>query len=457
MQNLRFSLSSYIVPRAYRGLREKVLDQHFFCLQVAHCLHGADRRHAGVSLIEIPGGKEKGNMKKLLLILLLIGVVSFGCQQEQVITQLEVGRSKLLNAGLSLEAAQHLERAEQEEENKVEPRALLVLAYSNAISTGAARTHNVETRYKTERDRRVGELGEYEMKKILQILGERHRVQKDAMQVLVDKGAPAVPFLLEDLVKNRYRNVHGDFVQILEEIGSPAINELLKTAGDSNTPPAVKIQLVRIVGNIGDASAATGLEALHNATPDEGLKMEINTALYLLGNEGAEAKIVEGLGDDNAVVRRAAAKSMMFLKEHPTDKLIDALGDSDDTVRMDIAKALQKYPDAGAVDGLVAILTNGSSLSTKQAAIDTLNHYAENGLADGLAGRLIVLLANPEVVDHEDRLRIVQLLKKPALVKQIQDADQYDNLPHKLDVHFREAETNDMVKDALNELLLALE
>ena len=75
-------------------------------------------------------------MKKLLLILLLIGVVSFGCQQEQVITQLEVGRSKLLNAGLSLEAAQHLERAEQEEENKVEPRALLVLAYSNAISDG---------------------------------------------------------------------------------------------------------------------------------------------------------------------------------------------------------------------------------------------------------------------------------------------------------------------------------
>ena len=395
-------------------------------------------------------------MKKLLLILLLIGVVSFGCQ-EQVITQLEVGRSKLLNAGLSLEAVDHLERAEREEENKVEPRALLILAYSNAISTGAARTHNVEARYQSERDRRLGELGEYEMKKILQILGERHRVQKDAIQVLIDKGAPAVPFVLEDLVKNRYHNVHDDFVQILQEIGSPAISELLKTVGDSKTPSNVKIQLVRIVGSIADASAAAGLEALQNATADEGLKMEINTALYLLGSEDSEGKIVEGLTDGNAVVRRAAAKSMMFLKEHPTDKLINALGDSDDTVRMDIAKALQKYPDAGAVDGLVAILTNGSSLNTKQAAIDTLNHYAENGLADGLAGRLIVLLANPEVVDHEDRLRIVQLLKKPALVNQIQEADQYDNLPHKLDVYFRETETNDMVKDALNELLLALE
>ena len=396
-------------------------------------------------------------MKKLLLILLLIGVVSFGCRQEQVITQLEVGRSKLLDAGLTLEAVQHLENAEQEEENKVEPRALLIIAYSHAISTGAARMHNVEADYITKRDRRIGELGEYEMKRILHILGERHRVQKDAMQVLVDKGAPAVPFVLEDLVKSRYRNVHGDFVQILKDIGSPAIGGILKVVSDSKMPSDVKIQLVRIIGDIGDASAATELEALQNATTDAGLKMEINTALYHLGNEDAEAKIVQGLTDGNPVVRRAAAKSMMYLKEHPTDMLIDALDDSDDTVRMDIAKALQKYPDSGAVDGLVAILTDGSSLPTKQTAIDTLNHYAENGLADGLAGRLIVLLANPDVADHEDRLRIVQLLKKPALIKQIQEADQYDNLPHKLDVYFRETETNDMVKDALNELLLVLE
>ena len=153
-----------------------------------------------MNLIEIPGGKDKRNMKKLLIILLLIGVVSFGCQ-EQVITQLEVGRDKLLGAGLSLEAVQHLERAELEEENKVEPRTLLILAYSNAISTGAAKTQNLEARYQSERDRRVGELGEYEIKKILQLLGERHRVQKDAIQVLIDKGAPAVPFILEDLVK----------------------------------------------------------------------------------------------------------------------------------------------------------------------------------------------------------------------------------------------------------------
>lgn len=395
-------------------------------------------------------------MKKTLMILLLIGVVSFGCQQEQVITQLEVGRGKLF-AGLTLEAVGHLERAEQEEQNKVEPRALLVIAYSNALSSGAAKVHKVDARYKTERDQRIRELGEYEMKKILQILGERHRIQKDAMQILVDKGAPAVPFVLEDLIKNRYRQVHGDFVQILQGIGSLGIDDILAAAGDSNTPPAVKIQLVRIIGDIGDTSASPKLETLQNATTDEGLQMEINTALYLLGNEGSEQKIIEGLADSNVVVRRAAAKSMIFLKEHPTAKMIDALEDSDDAVRRDIAIALRKYPDAGAVDNLVTILTNGSGPETKQAAMDTLNHYAENSLVNGLAARLIELLADPKVINHEDRLRIVQLLKKPALIKQVKEADQYDNLPHKIYLFYEEKETHDMVKDELNQLLLVLE
>ena len=395
-------------------------------------------------------------MKKTLMILLLIGVVSLGCQ-EQVITQLEVGRSKLLDAGLTLEAVDHLERAEQEESNKVEPRALLLIAYSNGLSTGAAKTHKVDAKYKTERERRVGELGEFEMKKILQILGERHRIQKDAVQILVDKGAPAVPFVLENLVKNRYKDVRGDFFQILRQIGSPGIDPILKVVGNSQTPVAIQIQLIRVVGEIGDSAATARLETLRNSITDEGLKMEIDTALYMLGNEGYKDEIVEALDNSNPVVRRAAAKSMMSLNKPPTAKLITALGDSDDTVRMDIAKALQKYPDANAVDGLLSILTNGSSLNTKQAAIDTLNDYVENGLADGLAARLIGLLTDPKVVNHEDRIRIVQLLKKPAVLKQVKEADQYDNLPHKLYLFYEETETNDMVKDELNQLLLLLE
>ena len=415
-----------------------------------------------MSLIEILGGKDKGNMKKSLIILLFIGVVSFGCKQEQIITQLEVGRSKLLNAGLTMEAVEHLERAEVEEVNKVEPRALLIIAYSNAISTRAAEMFNAETKFQTGRNRLLDQLGEFEIKKILEILGERHRIQKDAAQVLIDRGAPVVPFVLDNLVKDRNRDAHDDFFQILKGIGGDGIDPILKTVSDSKTPVAVKVKLIRVVGEIGDAAATAGLEQLHDSINDEGLQMEVDTALYLLGHPEYKEKIIAGLGDANVVVRRAAAKALVSLNDAPTADIIEALKDTDDTVRMYAAKALQKYHDAMAIDNLVAILNSGvnsetnQAAKTKQAAMDTLNFYAEKGMADGLAARFIELLADSKVTDHNNRLRIVQLLKKPVLIQQVEEADPYDNLPHKI-YQIYEAETNDMVKDELNQTLGMLE
>ena len=401
-------------------------------------------------------------MKKSLMILLLIGVVSFGCQQKQVITQLEVGRSKLLNAGLTIEAIDNLERAEVEEVNKVEPRALLIIAYSNAISTRAAEMFNVETRFQSERARLLNQLGEFEIKKILEILGERHRIQKDAVQVLIDRGAPAVPFVLDNLVKNRNTKAHDDFFTILKQIGGDGVEAILKTVSDSATPIAVKVKLIRTVGEIGDATATAGLEQLHNSINDEGLKMEVDTALYLLGHPEYKDKIIAGLGDTNVVVRRAAAKALVSLNDAPTAKIIEALKDIDDTVRMYAAKALQKYHDASAIDNLIAVLNSGADSEAKQApkmkqaAMDTLHLYAEKGMADGLAARFIELLTNSEVADHNNRLRMVQLLKKPVLIKQVEAADQYDNLPHKI-YQIYEAETKDMVKDELIKLLDVIE
>jgi len=405
-----------------------------------------------VSLIEILGGKDKRNMKKSLIVLLLIGVVSFGCKQEQIITQLEVGRSKLLNAGLTMEAVEHLERAEVEELNKVEPRALLVIAYSHAISSRAAEMFNVETRFQAERTRLLNQLGEFEIKKILTILGERHRIQKDAVQVLIDLGAPVVPFVLDNLVKNRYERAHDDFFQILKQIGDDGVDAILKTVLDSATPIPVKVELIRTVGEIGGATATAGLEQLLNSIGDEGLKMEVVTALYLLGQPAYKEKIVTGLSDTNVGVRRAAAKALVFLDDPPVAKVVEALKDANDAVQMSAAKALQKYPDASAIDNLIAVLNSGAASEAKQAVMDTLHLYAEKGIADGLAARFIELLTSSEVTDHNNRLRIVQLLKKPVLIKQVEEADQYDNLPHKI-YQLYEAETNDMVKDELIKLL----
>jgi hypothetical protein len=137
--------------------------------------------------------------------------------------------------------------------------------------------------------------------------------------------------------------------------------------------------------------------------------------------------------------------------------MINALKDTDDLVRISITRALQRHVDTNAVDNLFDMLTNDSSIKTKKVVVDTLSLYAEKGFASGFAPRLIDLLINTLIPNHEDRVLIVQLLSKPALVKEIEESDPIDNLQFKLDDYYRKKENNTTVKSELNNLLLILE
>ena len=193
-------------------------------------------------------------MKKLLTIcLVLIWVVSFGCEQKKIIPEISPGRDKLLGAGLAIEAVEHLKLAEIEEENKDEARSLLLIAYSHALSTNLTwlKSNNLETEYRSERARRLAELNTSEIREIFQILNERHRVQKDARQILIDKGTPVIPSILESFNKNRYPKADDDFIIILTQIGTKGLDQLFTAVGSLDTPVPVKIKLIRIIGNIG--------------------------------------------------------------------------------------------------------------------------------------------------------------------------------------------------------------
>ncbi len=405
--------------------------------------------------------KNEPNMKKLVTIcLVLMWAVSFGCDQKKIIPEISPGRDKLLGAGLAIEAIEeHLKLAEIEEEDKDEARALLLIGYSHALTEDSTwlKSNNKETEYRDERTRRLAELNTSEMWEIFRILNERHRVQKDVIKILIDKGVSVIPPISQSLINNKYVNAHEDFARILTQIGSKGLDEIFTTVNNAGTPILVKARLIRIIADIGDSSAKERLEALSNTVSDAGLKMEILSALYRLSNKAYQKDIEMGLTDDNVVARQAAARSMILLNQPSTDKLIKALKDPDDSVRLSIAQALKKHTDKNAVDTLLDMLTNDSSLDTKKAVVDTLNHYVENGLADGLAPRLITLLIGTEIPNHEDRVLIVQLIKKPALIKQIGAADPYDNLPHKLYDYYTNKETNTTVNGVLNELLLELE
>ena len=397
-------------------------------------------------------------MKKLLMIpLLLILVTASGCEQKQIITQLEVGEKKLLGAGLVIEAVENLKRAEIEEGNKTKPRALLAIAYAHGISTGMARIQELEAEYKRERDRRVPALSLAEMKVILQVLNERHRVQKDARQILIDRGVDVVALILESLKKGHYSNLQTDFVEMLNEIGTKAMPQILVAVKDADTPINVKAKLVRLIGDIDDPSTSSELESIRSGSTSSGLKMEIVTTLYRLGKKEYREEIIAGLRASDVRERRAAAWGMRYLNDSPTADIVDALTDSDSRVRQHLVKALEIHPAEISVRPLVNLLKSDSDNSVKNTVVVALAAHGEGGVGKGLAVLLIDALKSGEVTEPKDRLRLVQLLKKKAVQKQIKMSPEDMNLEWKIWEYRNSVEQSDMVKDELDYLLQELE
>ena len=398
-------------------------------------------------------------MKKIIVIpLVVLLFMSFGCETKQKgPSNLSVGRSKLIDSGNALEAVDHLEKAEQEEVNKLEPRALLVIAYSHGLSTGSASSLGVEAKFKNQRQQRIQELNEAEMKQILQILSKPSRIQKDGLQVLVDKGTEAAVLILDSLIKGRYPTLHVNFTQMLVQMDSQGLDLVLARLADETTPPAVKGKLVQVLAEIGDAKAIDALKSLQTGTMEPGLMMEINTTLYQLGEKSYQRDIIAGLSHSDVAVRRAAAKAMVNLSDIPSKTLIAGLKDTDSEVVASLVEALAVHKDAAAVDPLVNILTGELSKDPKQAAIDTLDVYGQNKLTRGLAKRITTLLIDGTVSDADNRLHLVQLLKREPFLKQIQATELYDNLEFKLYEYQKEKEPSELVKTSLKQLLDALQ
>ena len=397
-------------------------------------------------------------MRKYIAIsILFIWIVGIGCEQKQRVDPLKTGRRKLLNAGLALEAVEPLKIAETEEYDKTEPRVLLILAYSHGLSSGSAKTHGLEEEFNLAREQRLEALGDAEMEFLLNLLVQRSRVQKDAMKVLVDKGVGATPLLIDALGKVEYENIRNDVIDMLSTIGSDALNLIISAIGNPNTPASVKVSLVRIIGRIGDVRVVSDVKALGDSLTDAGLKMEINAALYKLGQSNYKSVILKGLRDKDVTVRRAAAKAIVDIDDYSGSDVIKALGDSDDRVREYAAKVLQKRPVKAAVQPLVEVLKSDADNVAKQAAFDALKLHVANGLARRLAADLIRKeLLGGQLDNPEDRLRIVQLLREKELIRQIEAAPVELQLKYDLEQYRQNTEQHGLVKSELGRLLEVL-
>ena len=389
---------------------------------------------------------------------LLLLILMTGCEPQQKIDHLKVGRQQLLNSGLAVDAVKHLKQAEIEEIDKTEARALLVLAYSHGLSTGTANVQGLESEYKSERAQRLAALGDDEIESLLQILVRRSRLQKDAIQVVIDKGVDAVPVMINALGNVEFQNLHGDIIEMIYQIGSDSLGLMVNAIQKTDTSTQVKVALVRLIGRIGKSEGLEDLEIIRSNTEEAGLKLEISVTLYRLGRHKYSAAIVKGLGDDDVNVRRAAARAMIHLNDYPVNSLLKVLQDTDNNVVTYAAEAFQTRPNAQAVVPLTEVLTSTADNAAKQAASEALRVHAEQKLAKGLTTRLIKMIISGKVTDAEDRLRMLQLLRKDALKEQIKVAALVNpQLAYDLDQYLRQNETHEMVKGELRWLLSELE
>ena len=395
-------------------------------------------------------------MKKIVIIpLVVLLLTGFGCETKQKgPSNLSVGKSKLINSGNALEAVGHLEKAEEEEVNKLEPRALLVIAYSYGVSTGDADRAGEGAKFKNQRSQRIGALTEAEMKQILQVLTQPSQVRKAGLQALVDKGHDAAVLILDSLAKGRYPSLHADFTQMLVDMGADELDLILARLTDETTSSTLKGKLVQVLAEIGDAKAIDALKSIQTgATIDPGLAMQINTTLYQLGEKSYKKEIIAGISHSDVAVRRAAAKAMVDIKGISPKTLIAGLKDEDSEVVTSLVEALAVHKDVAAVDELMNILTGELSKDPKQAAIETLDVYGQNKLARGLAKSATALLIGGTVSDPDNRYYLVQLLRREPFKKQIKALKTIEDLGSKLHEYHEKKEQEDLVKIPLAQLL----
>lgn len=403
-------------------------------------------------------------MKKLTIIpLILLFFICIGCDREQKgPTHLEVGKTTLIDKGNAVEAINnYLLEAEKREEDKAEPRALLVIAYSHALASGVTKGQKFESEYERQKEQRIAALNDAEMDKMIEILRKRSQVQQSGFQVFVAKGTDAANVIIKHLVAGTYSEINIHLTNALIEMKSNAVGPILDSLTDASTPTATKMKLIQVLGEIGDKTVIEKLKSIDLMNMSAALKMEFYTTLYRLGDSSYKSQILDGLKSDKVEVRRAAAKAMANLKNIKTASLINALRDDDPQVVINIVKALSVHKSKDAVQPLVNVLKSenkdddsNEQQNVKQEVLNTLTTYVHAGgdLKRGIAKIVAELLINKEISSDNVRLRIVTFLDDPMLEKSLKALKLTEDIYNRL-YTYSQQEESDFVRKALFDLL----
>ena len=386
-------------------------------------------------------------MRKHVVVWLCVALFSAaGCdylRPKQRHSDLAIGKSKLMGENRPTEAIDFFGRSiEKEPANRSESQVYIVFAYRRAMTADVAALTNAVEKYQALEKQSVEVLKQDipEAAEILvRVLADQNRLQQDAVQLLTELGAPAVPKIVNAL--QRYRKLEVVCLDVLERMGPDALDGLMEAASNTSLSLPVRTRVIEAIDRIGDPKSIPTLRQLRTNDPERAIQMEAAVALYKMGETEHESEILDALDSDDIVSRRIAARTVSVLNTFPTEAVLNALSDPDSEVRLSLVEALDTHPDPSAQDPLFDILLNDPDERVKNAARTALTNYGES-----IAKRLIKELPNQE--DWKVRVRIVLLLHESAVIGGI-NAD----LAYELDQFFRNSETHPTVKDEMVKLL----
>jgi len=388
-------------------------------------------------------------MKKFVTMLLIILSISIGCEHKigKKIPDFDLGKGKLISEDAPIEAIPYLELALSKDSKNIEAQCYLTIAYKRAAESIQAKVGGSEEKYIQEEQREFNKLknvGVPAAEELIQIIRAQNRVHKDAIALLVDLGGIAIQPVVKILDQaSTFRN---DATTILTRIGKKypsTIEELDKAIDSPGISAQTRIELVRILGAIGDTKASPVLQKYLNS-PDGGLKIEAMVALYKLGNKEYEEKILAGLKDTNINVCRAAAYGCTILNSASVDDLIEALNNPDKQMRLYVTQSLGKHLDSRAIKPLINTLRSDSDAEVQNAAANSLIAYGKD-----VAKLLVEELKKEE--NWEVRIRMTYVLKDDNVMKGIDDVSEYELY------EYHKKENHPMVKSEITEILRRLE
>ena len=390
-------------------------------------------------------------MKQVLtLVAVMVMIFGVGCDQSnKIVTDMELGRDYLNGSGSLNDAVRHLKKAKETEQNPTEARVLLAIAYFYGLSTGDATALGKTTEYERDGKALASSLGSAELQAILDLLTERHRYHKGAMDAIVAAGSNSVPVLVDAFATSLYTKIQGEVEEMLIRLGENDITSIVNELGNSRLTEARKIKLVRVIGKINNLSSKQKLVSFRGDTSGA-LQMEVDATLYQLGEKEYRSGLITGLSSSDLEERRVAARAMSLVDESPTDDILKTMKDDDVQVRLHSVNALALHPAKTALDPVLNLLVSDPDVSVKQAATAAAIEHIEKGYGKGLAKRLVNMVKKLE--NPDDRLRVIKLIRTDRIRNQIK-VNKFENLEYQIYEYMEGKEQNEMVKRELNFLL----